>query len=131
MSLVSKSANTPSVARMVSLTSIQMKIRIALVSGLLSIAGANALVAAEGAAPAARKIDFNREIRPILSETCFQCHGPDAAKREADLRLDLADAAKAERNGQFAIVPGKPELSQAVARMNSTDPDERMPPPDS
>ena len=70
-------------------------------------------------------IVFNRDIRPILSENCFFCHGPDASKREADLRLDARDDAVAG-----AIVPGDPGASPLLARVHSTDPDEVMPPPE-
>jgi hypothetical protein len=70
------------------------------------------------------KVLFNRDIRPILSDTCFQCHGPDKKQRKAKLRLDdRAVALKME-----AIVPGKPEASELVARIFATDADERMPP---
>jgi hypothetical protein len=72
-------------------------------------------------------IDFNRDIRPILSENCFYCHGQDAAKREADLRLDDREAALAAR----AIVPGDPGASTLLERIHSTDADVQMPPPDS
>jgi len=72
-------------------------------------------------------VSFNRDIRPILSDNCFYCHGPDASHRQADLRLDLRDEAVAAQ----AIVPGKPVESSLVARINSTDPDELMPPPES
>lgn len=78
---------------------------------------------------AAADVDFNREIRPILSEHCFQCHGPDESSREAELRLDLEQAAKRRRGGAFAILPGKPEASQVMARIQSSDPDLVMPPP--
>ena len=84
------------------------------------------------AAPAA--IDFNRDIRRILSENCFQCHGPDAGGGKPGkkaLRLDLPDAAYSEKNGTAAIKPGHPEQSELVRRITSTDPDDRMPPPDS
>ncbi|RMF42283.1 MAG: DUF1549 domain-containing protein, partial [Planctomycetota bacterium] len=74
----------------------------------------------------AQAVDFARDIRPLLSDRCFVCHGPDAEQREADLRLDLADAAY-----EYAIVPGKPEESPFVQRIFSQDPDERMPPPSS
>lgn len=77
------------------------------------------------------KIDFNRDVRPILSNNCYFCHGPDSQHREADLRLDLRDDAVKPHDGQAAIVPGKPELSTLVARIVSTDADMRMPPPDS
>ena len=80
-------------------------------------------IAAEN--PAA--VQFNRDIRPILSDNCFYCHGPDASHRQADLRLDLRDAAVAAG----AIVPGKPAESTIVTRIQATDPDEIMPPPES
>ncbi|MGN6134313.1 MAG: DUF1549 domain-containing protein, partial [Aureliella sp.] len=79
----------------------------------------------------AKSISFNRDIRPFLSGTCFQCHGPDANTREADLRLDLPESALADREGAAAIVPGKPDASQAMRRLLSDDPDEQMPPPGS
>ncbi len=72
-------------------------------------------------------LSFNRDIRPILSENCFHCHGPDKNHREANLRLDDRDAAIAD----FAWVPGSPDTSEAIQRILSTDPDEQMPPPDS
>ena len=72
-------------------------------------------------------VSFNRDIRPILSDNCFYCHGPDASHRQADLRLDLRDDAVAAG----AIVPGKPAESTLVSRINATDAGELMPPPDS
>lgn len=75
---------------------------------------------------AAAEVDFNRDVRPILSDNCFACHGFDAASRKAKLRLDTREGATAE-----AIVPGKPEQSELIARIISTDPDELMPPEDS
>ncbi len=82
-------------------------------------------------AAAETKIEFNRDIRPILSETCFRCHGPDKESREADLRLDLPDAAYANVDGHIAIVPGDPAKSLAWQRIITADEDELMPPPDS
>jgi hypothetical protein len=82
--------------------------------------------AVSAAVPQAR-LDFNRDIRPILSENCFYCHGQDPAKREADLRLDVREAAVAAG----AIVPGDPGASGILERVYSTDPDVLMPPPDS
>ena len=76
-------------------------------------------------------IDFSRDIRPILANYCFKCHGPDAAVREADLRLDSALQAYADREGSQAIKPGDPDASTLVFRINSRDPEEQMPPPDS
>ena len=84
--------------------------------------------AADGPAPA---IDYDRQIRPILSNTCFKCHGPDAEERESGLRLDIRDEAlKPADSGKRAIVPGKPEASRLIERVFSTDPGEMMPPPE-
>ena len=77
----------------------------------------------------AAEIDFNRDIRPILSQNCFACHGPDGEHREADLRFDTRDGATGSRDGAVAIVPGQPDEGQMMARILSTDPDEIMPPP--
>jgi hypothetical protein len=89
-----------------------------------------------GAEPAAlsgipEKIDFNRDVRPVLSDRCFACHGPDANKgREAGLRLDTFEGATAKlESGNRAIVPGDMAASEMVARMRQHDPEEIMPPP--
>lgn len=76
-------------------------------------------------------ISFNRDIRPILSDICFQCHGPDAKERKADLRLDNDEQLLAERDGHRMLVPGDPAKSELFRRLISTDDDERMPPPKS
>jgi Protein of unknown function (DUF1549)/Protein of unknown function (DUF1553)/Planctomycete cytochrome C len=76
-----------------------------------------------------RLIDFSLQIRPLLSEKCFSCHGPDEAHREAKLRLDEEQSAKAMRKGGAAIVPGDPTKSQVWTRILTTDPDDVMPPP--
>jgi hypothetical protein len=79
-------------------------------------------------------VDFNIHIRPILSDRCFKCHGPDANKRKASLRLDIADSAYAalKEDPKFhAIVPGEPKQSQMFLRISSTDTSEQMPPPSS
>ena len=70
-------------------------------------------------------VRYNRDVRPILSENCFECHGPDAAKRKADLRLDAGAL------GQAVVVPGQPEASELFQRITHADPEERMPPVDS
>lgn len=77
------------------------------------------------------EVQFNRDIRPILSENCFQCHGFDSNTREADLRLDQRGAALRVVDGMAAIVPGNPEKSLLIERINSTDRDDLMPPPES
>jgi hypothetical protein len=82
------------------------------------------------AADADEAIDFSREIRPILAEHCLHCHGPDAKKRKADLRLDESASAIAERRGSQAVAPGKPERSTLLERVQSDDPDVQMPPAD-
>ena len=76
----------------------------------------------------ARPVDFNREIRPILSAHCFACHGPDAAERKAELRLDTKAGALADLGGHFALAPGKADESELVRRISSSDPNEVMPP---
>ncbi len=86
-----------------------------------------ASVSTAASEPTAPAPDFNRDIRPILAENCFYCHGQDPAKREADLRLDVRAAAVAAR----AIVPGDPGASEILERIHSTDEDVVMPPPTS
>ena len=76
----------------------------------------------------ATEVDFNRDIRPILSNHCFQCHGPDDDARQADLRLDQQEGALAHRDGHAAIVPGDLANSTVVERITSEDVDLRMPP---
>jgi hypothetical protein len=82
------------------------------------------------------EIDFNRQIRPILSNNCLRCHGPDQDERKGGskalggLRLDTFAGATLDHQGTRAVVPGKPEASELLARVMSSDPDERMPPPD-
>ncbi|HXG13215.1 MAG TPA: PSD1 and planctomycete cytochrome C domain-containing protein, partial [Gemmataceae bacterium] len=85
---------------------------------------------ARAEAPEAPAVDFNRHIRPILSENCFACHGPDAKQRKAKLRLDTKEGAFGElRSGLRAIVPGKSAESELIARITSDDPAFVMPPP--
>ena len=85
---------------------------------LLTLAGADGLV------------DFRRDVRPILSDKCFACHGPDEAARQADLRLDNADDAFADRGGYAAVVAGDPDTSEIVLRITAADESMLMPPPD-
>ena len=78
------------------------------------------------------KVNFNRDVRPILSDNCFSCHGFDAKKRKADLRLDVADGAfKPNKEGVVAIKPGDAGASEVWKRIITTDEDDLMPPPDS
>ena len=74
-------------------------------------------------------VDFNRDIRPILSNSCFKCHGPDEKERQVGLRLDTRDGATAKLDsGKVAVVLGKPEESEVIRRITSSNPDEQMPP---
>lgn len=74
--------------------------------------------------------DFNRQVRPILAQHCFKCHGPDDKGREAGLRLDVREGAVAAlESGERAIVPGKPDASELLRRIHSTDEADQMPPP--
>lgn len=94
---------------------------------LLSVVALGVVLAGRGSSAA--PVDFNREIRPLLSGACIRCHGPDDAERKADLRLDVKDGAVADLGGHAAIVPGKPDESELLKRITSTDPEEMMPPP--
>jgi hypothetical protein len=80
---------------------------------------------ADGPARPAGKIDFNRDIRPILSDACFACHGPDGRKRKADLRLDVRDPTHLANK---ILVPGKSAQSELIRRLLTTEPGKRMPP---
>lgn len=77
-------------------------------------------------AAAADVPSFNRDIRPILSERCYTCHGPDSGARKADLRLDTPEGAT-----EWAVVPGDADSSEVISRVSSDDPDVRMPPRES
>jgi Protein of unknown function (DUF1553)/Protein of unknown function (DUF1549)/Planctomycete cytochrome C len=99
-----------------------------MVCGLLAAPGL--VSAAEpGASASKRKVDFNREVRPILAKNCFACHGQDEAKRAKGLRLDVRESAiKPLKSGEAAIVPGDPDSSELIARLTEEDETLRMPP---
>ena len=97
----------------------------ALLLSLLLVAFAHSTSTA--AIPTAAKVEFNRDIRPILSDNCFYCHGPDQNHRKAKLRLDLREQAIEKK----AFIPGNTEESEMLKRLVASDPDELMPPPDS
>jgi hypothetical protein len=99
-------------------------------SAMRSVLGMLACLFAGVATAAEPRLDFNRDVKPILSDRCFSCHGPDHEDRQAGLRLDLRDAAIAALDsGLMAVVPGEPAKSEIIARITSTDPDVVMPPP--
>ena len=79
----------------------------------------------------ARRIDFDRDIRPILSDTCFTCHGPDEGQRVSKLRLDRRDGVFSDREGRPVVAPGNTAASVLHQRITATDPEQRMPPVDS
>jgi hypothetical protein len=80
-----------------------------------------------GSQPLPEAVEFNRDIRPIFSDNCFNCHGPDKAKRKVDFRLDTEEGAFARRKDGPVIVPGKPQESELFRRITSEDEAERMP----
>ena len=94
--------------------------------GLFFVAGLSQVVVV-----AERPIDFGRDIRPILSDNCFFCHGPDPAHREADMRLDRREGMFEDRGGYATVVPGRPSESELVARITSDDEFTKMPPVES
>ena len=87
------------------------------------------LAAAETGSVPRQDLDFSRVIRPILSENCYKCHGPDDVARKSNLRFDVrAETLRPAKSGQIAIVPGAPEKSQMLSRITAGDPEKRMPP---
>jgi len=99
------------------------------VFGFLVAVVASPPVTAHADGPAWPKVEFNRDIRAILSDKCFRCHGPDAGHRKAELRLDTAEGATADLGGFRAIAPRKPDESELLLRISTKDETERMPPP--
>lgn len=75
-------------------------------------------------------LDFNRDVQPILVGHCIEGHGPDAAARKGDLRLDHGDGLADDRGGYRIVAHGKPDGSELIARIRDADPEERMPPAD-
>src|SRR6185369_6898340 len=88
-----------------------------------------ALFAALAASARAQTVEFNRDIRPVLSDKCFACHGPDKNHRKADLRLDTELGLRGNATEPGAVVPAKPQDSELYRRITSDDATERMPPP--
>lgn len=86
---------------------------------------------AAGSPSAADELRFNRDVRPVLADKCFRCHGPDENAREADLRLDVRDSATSDRGGYAAIVPGSRDESELWKRIVSKEADYQMPPTES
>jgi mono/diheme cytochrome c family protein len=116
-----------SVSRLMSVSRNSLRDLLSIATVLLSLVLSRtvAVVAADRERDAAAKIEFNRDVRPILADNCFACHGPDSASRKAGLRLDRRDDAVASG----AIVPGDVNASELLERVSSSDPDHVMPPP--
>lgn len=104
---------------------LRRKIRNTSFAILAMVLGASGSVTAIGE----EKIDFNRDIRPLLSNRCNACHGPDEEERKADLRLDTRDGALMDLGGYAALKPGDPEASELFYRITTDDEDDLMPPP--
>lgn len=106
-------------------TNMKLQIAVALIAGLLAIEKT-----VQAAAPKGNGVQFNRDIRPILAQHCFKCHGIDDSGRKGQLRLDVRDAAlKGGKSGMPAIVPGNPDQSEMVRRLFTDERSEKMPPP--
>ena len=98
---------------------------IALLFGLACPLALSRSQAADGKAP----VDYNRDIRPILSKNCYACHGPDAKSRTTKMRLDKRESATAKNKKDKApIVPGKPDVSELIRRVSTKDEADHMPP---
>lgn len=97
---------------------------------IVLLPGLSVFAARERPADVENAVQFNRDVRPILSTHCWACHGPDSVAREADLRLDHSESAHADRGGYRVLDTKRPVASELLKRITSTNPDERMPPPD-
>src|SRR6516164_10570474 len=93
--------------------------RVCWLAALLSLTGGGALCAAP-------PVSFNRDVRPILADHCYACHGPDKNTRKADLRLDNEEDARADRGGYHILTPGKLAESELFQRITSKDPARHM-----
>src|SRR3954454_8843472 len=81
--------------------------------------------------PVKAQVDFSRDVRPILSDKCYFCHGPDEKARKAKLRLDTKEGVFRVKDGVAVVIPGKSAESELVRRITTNDADDHMPPPDS
>ena len=108
-------------------TSVMNSCCVDLTRGLLLLA----LCADVAGSSQAAEIEFNRDVRPIFSDICYTCHGPDEGQRVSEFRLDTKSGAMAESNGGQVIVPHDANASLLYRRISSDDPEIRMPPPDS
>ncbi|MGE3819951.1 MAG: DUF1553 domain-containing protein [Isosphaeraceae bacterium] len=101
----------------------------AIAAWLAALASADGRSRAQSAEPPSAEVRFDRDVRPILSEHCLRCHGPDQARRKADLRLDTVEGLLGDRDDDRVVAPGDPTASELYRRITSDDETERMPPP--
>jgi len=92
------------------------------------LAGSTVLPVSSGRGATEGKLEYNRDVRPILADRCFKCHGPDSQARKAELRLDVRESALALHDGVPPLVPGKPQKSEVVRRIETDDAEDHMPP---
>ena len=95
---------------------------------LVVVASAAVWARVEDGAREPAAVDFANEVRPLLSNRCFQCHGPDKGARESDLRLDLRANVTEDRGGYAVVVPGEAAMSELIYRITAADAEELMPP---
>src|SRR6185369_16947027 len=98
---------------------------------LCEVLGLSQAHLAGAASGATGTVNFTRDIRPILSDNCYQCHGPDEKARKAKLRLDTREGVFRVKDDKTVILPGKSAESELIRRVTNIDPDEVMPPPKS
>ncbi len=98
---------------------------------IVAVVWTSLATASAHAATVADSVDFTRDVRPILADKCFHCHGPDPESRQADLRLDMWESTDDLLGAVEEVVPGEPDESELVARITAKDSDVRMPPIDS
>src|SRR5579871_1350559 len=95
------------------------------------VPAAVSFAASADSAPLPDRIEFNRDIRSILADNCYSCHGPDSAHRKADLRIDTKGGLFEALKSKYPVVPGHPEKSELYQRITTDNPDDRMPEPKS
>ena len=108
-----------------------LNVRILSIFAAVVVAGLSGLARADENKPLPKVVEFNRDIRPIFSDTCFKCHGPDSSKRKGKLRLDTREGAFSKHEDVIPFVPGDLAKSEAWRRITATNTDDLMPPADS
>ena len=109
----------------------EIAVRMLLILAEIILIGIPGAARAGESKPFPKVVEFNRDIRPIFSDTCFKCHGPDVSKRKGKLRLDTREGAFSDHEGVIPFVPGDLAKSEAWRRITATNADDLMPPADS